>query len=63
MICPSKEINEKREIKNDETGKRGKSMTISKSTKRMRITSESWLQKIRDGGGLFHIRMAVNLVG
>lgn len=38
-------------------------MTISKSTKRMRITSESWLQKIRDGGGLFHIRMAVNLVG
>lgn len=38
-------------------------MTTGNGTKRMRITSQSWLQKIRDGGGLFHIRMAVNLVG
>lgn len=31
--------------------------------RKMRITSESWLQKVRDGGGLFHVRIAVNLLG
>lgn len=31
--------------------------------RKMRVTSESWLQRVRDGGGLFHIRMAVNLLG
>lgn len=31
--------------------------------RKMRITSESWLQAIRTGGGLFHIRIAVNLLG
>ncbi len=31
--------------------------------RKMRITSESWLRKIRDGGGLFHVRIAVNLAG
>lgn len=32
-------------------------------SRKMRITSESWLRKVRDGGGVFHIRIAVNLVG
>lgn len=31
--------------------------------KKMRVTSHSWLQKVRDAGGLFHVRVAVDLVG
>lgn len=29
----------------------------------MRITSSAWLGKVLAGGGVFHIRIAVNLVG
>lgn len=31
--------------------------------RRMRITSQNWLGRIREAGGRFHIRVAINLVG
>ena len=31
--------------------------------KKIRLTSESWIEQIRAGGGLFHIRMAINIAG